>query len=165
MARQRAGARVKAFYTGRFDLVRALRPLSVQEQMTACFDRYLILCRETAAAFGMSWQEALSLLRVQEYTGQVRRGYFVEGLSGTQFIRKEDFEVVTARLKNPPEEIVWLNAAEPMQPFGKFLPHEQGRAGRGSASFCGGLPEGQNLCGKKSNCSIGIPGGSGFCAF
>ena len=128
VARQRAGARVKAFYTGRFDLVRALRPLSVQEQMTACFDRYLILCRETAAAFGMSWQEALSLLRVQEYTGQVRRGYFVEGLSGTQFIRKEDFEVVTARLKNPPEEIVWLNAAEPMQPFGKFLPHEQGRA-------------------------------------
>lgn len=127
-ARQRAGARVKAFYAGRFDLVRPLRPLSVQEQMTACFDRYLILCRETAAAYGMSWQDALSLLRVQEYTGQVRRGYFVEGLSGAQFIRKEDFEGVEAGLKNPPEEIVWLNAADPMQPFGKFLPHVQGRS-------------------------------------
>lgn len=127
-ARQRVGARVKALYTGRFDLVRQIRPLSVREQMTACFDRYLILCRETAAAYGMSWQEALSLLRVQEYTGQVRRGYFVKGLSGAQFIRKEDFEVVTARLKAPQGEIVWLNAADPMQPFGKFLPHEQGRA-------------------------------------
>lgn len=127
-ARQRAGARVKALYTGRFDLVRGLRPLSVQEQMAVCFERYLILCRETAAACGLSWQEALSLLRVQEYTGQVRRGYFVEGLSGAQFIRKEDFEAVTAKLKTPPDEVVWMNAADPMQPFGKFLPHEQNRA-------------------------------------
>lgn len=127
-ARQRVGARVKAFYTGRFDLVRPRRPLSVQEQMTACFERYLILCRETAAAYGLSWQEALSLLRVQEYTGQVRRGYFVEGLSGAQFIRKEDFEGITARLKNPEKELFWLNAADPMQPWGKLLPHEQGRA-------------------------------------
>ena len=91
---------MKAFYTGRFDLVRPLRLLTVQEHMTACFDRYLILCRETAAAYGMSWQDALSLLRVQEYTGQVRRGYFVEGLSGAQFIRKEDFEAVIANNGN-----------------------------------------------------------------
>ena len=52
----------------------------------------------------------------------------MEGLSGAQFIRKEDFEGVAAGLKNPPEEIVWLNAADPMQPFGKFLPHVQGRS-------------------------------------
>lgn len=144
MARQRVGARVKAFYTGRFDLVRPLRPLSVQEQMTLCFDRYLILCRETAAAYGISWTEALSLLRIQEYTGQVRRGYFVEGLSGAQFIRKEDFEGVTAGLKNPPEETVWLNAADPMQPFGKFLPHVKDRPFTNVpgtvVAFCGGRP-------------------------
>lgn len=143
-ARQRVGARVKAFYTGRFDLVRPLRPLTVQEQMTACFDRYLILCRETAAAYGMFWQDALSLLRVQEYTGQVRRGYFVEGLSGAQFIRKEDFEAVTARLKRPEEELIWLNAADPMQPFGKLLPHEPDRAFTNvpgtAAAFRNGLP-------------------------
>ncbi len=128
VVRQRVGARVKALYTGRFDLVRPLRELSAQERMDRCFDRYLILCRETAAADGMPWPEALSLLRVQEYTGQVRRGYFVEGLSGAQFIRKEDYESVTGRLKKPPEGIIWLNAADPMQPFGKFLPHENGRA-------------------------------------
>lgn len=142
--RQRVGARVKAFYTGRFDLVRPLRPLMVQEQMTACFDRYLILCRETAAAYGMSWQDALSLLRVQEYTGQVRRGYFVERLSGAQFIRKEDFEAVTARLRRPREELVWLNAADPMQPFGKLLPHEPDRAFTNvpgaAVAFRSGLP-------------------------
>ncbi|MCM1174676.1 MAG: DEAD/DEAH box helicase [Blautia sp.] len=142
--RQRVGARVKAFYTGRFDLVRPSCPLTVQEQMNACFDRYLILCRETAAAYGMSWQEALSLLRVQEYTGQVRRGYFVEGLSGAQFIRKEDFAGVTARLGRPGEDLLWLNAADPMQPWGKLLPHGKDRAFANvpgtAAAFCGGSP-------------------------
>lgn len=142
--RQRVGARVKAFYTGRFDLVRPLRPLTVQEQMAACFDKYLILCKETAAAYGMSWQEALSLLRIQEYTGQVRRGYFVEGLSGAQFIRKEDFEGITSWLKNPKRELVWINAADPMQPWGKLLSHEQDRAFTNvqgtAAAFYGGIP-------------------------
>ncbi|MDE6516702.1 MAG: hypothetical protein K2L18_02485, partial [Acetatifactor sp.] len=100
-ARQRVGARVKVLQAGRFDLVRPLRSLTIQEQMERCFDRYVVLCRETAAAWGLSWQEALRLLRVWEYTGQVRRGYFVKGLSGAQFLRRQDFESVTARLASP----------------------------------------------------------------
>ncbi len=123
-ARQRVGARVKALNAGRWDLVRPLRPLTIQAQMDRCFDRYLILCRETATACGLSWQEALSLLRVQEYTGQVRRGYFVEGFSGAQFIRREDFGGITARLLHPAKDLVWVNAADPMQPWGKLLPHQ-----------------------------------------
>lgn len=126
-ARQRVGARVRVMQAGRFELVRPLRPLTVQQQMERCFDRYLILCRETAAAWGLPWQEALKLLRVWEYTGQVRRGYFVRGLSGAQFIRKQDFEAVTARLMHPVGESVWLSAADPMQPWGKLLVHEQER--------------------------------------
>lgn len=126
--RRRVGARAKALGAGRYDLARPLRPLTIQEQMDRCFDRYLILCRETAREGGLSWQEALAILRVQEYTGQVRRGYFVEGLSGAQFIRKKDFEGVTSALVSPGMETVWVNGADPMQPFGKFLPHENGRA-------------------------------------
>lgn len=127
-ARQRAGARVKAIHAGRYDLIRPLQKIGLQEEMDRCFDRYLILCRETAAACALSWQEALSLLRVQEYTGQVRRGYFVEGLSGAQFIRKKDFESVTAMLLHPKEELLWVNAAEPLQPFGKILAHDKEKA-------------------------------------
>lgn len=127
-ARQRAGARAQALRAGRWDLVRPLRTLTVQEQMDRCFDRYLILCRETAVSCNLSWQEALSVLRIQEYTGQVRRGYFVEGLSGAQFIRRKDFESVTASLHHPQREICWLNAADPAQPWGKLLPHERDRA-------------------------------------
>lgn len=129
--RQRVGSRVKALQCGRWDLVRPLRPLTVQEQMDRCFDRYLILCRETAAASSLSWQEALTLLRVQEYTGQVRRGYYAEGLSGTQFLRRKDFESVTLSLQHPRQDISsihWLNAADPLQPWGKLFPHQKDRA-------------------------------------
>ncbi len=143
-ARRRVGARVKVLQAGRFDLVRPLRPLTIQEQMERCFDRYLILCRETASAWGLSWPEALKLLRVWEYTGQVRRGYFVRGLSGAQFLRRQDFESVTARLMHPQPEMVWLNAADPMQPWGKLVAHEPGRGFvnvPGTAvAFKGGLP-------------------------
>lgn len=128
VVRQRVNARVKALQAGRFDLVRPLRALAVQEQMDRCFDRYRVLCRETASACGLSWQEALQLLRVQEYTGQVRRGYFVKGLSGAQFIRRQDFENVTAALLHPQEESMWLNAADPMQPWGKLLAHAETKA-------------------------------------
>ncbi len=128
-ARQRVGARVKALQAGRWDLVRPLRPCPLQEQMDRCFDRFFILCRETAAACQLSWQEALALLRVQEYTGQVRRGYFVKGLSGAQFIRRQDFESVTAALGRPGGiEMFWLNAADPGQIYGRVLAHEPGRA-------------------------------------
>ncbi len=127
-ARRRVGARVKVLQAGRFDLVRPLRPLPIEEQLERCFDRYLVLCRETAAAWGLPWQEALKILRVQEYTGQVRRGYFVRGFSGAQFIRGQDFEAVTARLMHPLAESCWLNAADPMQPWGKLLAHEPERS-------------------------------------
>lgn len=127
-ARVRVGARVKALQAGRWDLVRPLRPLSVQEQMERCFDRYLILCRESAAAYGLSWPEALSLIRIQEYTGQVRRGYFVEGLSGAQFIRGKDFGGVTVALSKTESDMVWLNGADPMQIWGKLLPHKEGKS-------------------------------------
>lgn len=142
--RQQVNVRVRALHGGRFDLVRPLRPLTMQGKMERCFDRYLILCRETAAAYGLPWQEALKLLRVQEYTGQVRRGYFVKGLSGAQFIRSRDFESVTAGLLHPRRDRMWLNAAEPMQPWGKLLPHVEGRGFLNvpgtAVAFLGGLP-------------------------
>lgn len=154
-ARQRVGTRVKAMHSGRYDLVRRLRELPVQEQMDRCFERYLVLCRETAATCGIVWQEALSILRVQEYTGQVRRGYFIKGLSGAQFIRSKDFEGVTASLRTYDmqhmhksdtlqKELVWLNAADPMQPWGKLLAHEQGKSFMNvpgtAVAFCNGVP-------------------------
>ena len=149
-AKQRVSMRVKALRAGRWDIVRPLKTSEngqgMAEMLEKCFDRCLILCRETAAACGLSWQEALSVLRVWEYTGQARRGYFVEGLSGAQFILAKDYASVTRMLDRNQQqrELVWVNAADPAQCWGKVLPHREGRSFMnvpGNAVACyGGLP-------------------------
>ena len=50
----------------------------------------------------------------------------MEGFSGAQFIRKDDFGGITARLLHPVQELIWINAADPLQPWGKLLPHTAG---------------------------------------
>ena len=142
--RQRVNVHVKALRAGRWDVVRPVRGQSIEEKLESCFDRSLILCRETAAECNLSWQEALSVLRIWEYTGQARRGYFVEGLSGAQFIRGKDYPAVTRLLQNPEKRIIWVNAADSAQYWGKVLPHKEERNFLnvpGSAVACfGGLP-------------------------
>ncbi len=144
VVRQRVNLRVKALQTGRWDIVRPVRGRSIEEKLEACFRVSPILCKETAAACGLSWQEALSVLRIWEYTGQARRGYFVKELSGAQFILGKDYESVVRRLRDPQKKLVWINAADPAQCWGKALPHREGRSFinvPGTAVACyGGLP-------------------------
>ncbi len=143
--KQRAGMRVKALRAGRWDVTRPLAGQfqNIENKLERCFDRSLILCKETAAG-GISWQEALSVLRIWEYTGQVRRGYFVEGLSGAQFIRKKDYQTAVRMLQNPEKKLIWVNAADPAQCWGKILTHKEGRSFLnvpGNAAACyGGMP-------------------------
>ena len=142
--RQRVNLRVKALQTGRWDIVRPVREKTIEEKLNACFLVSPILSKETTAACGLSWQEALSVLRVWEYTGQARRGYFVKDLSGAQFILGKDYESVVRRLQEPQKKLVWINAADPAQCWGKVLPHKEGRSFinvPGTAVACyGGLP-------------------------
>lgn len=63
-----------------------------------------------------------------EYTGRVRRGYFTRGLSGVQFIRDKDFAGTIQELEQPRDEIIWLSAVDPVQPWGKSLSHLQDRS-------------------------------------
>lgn len=147
-ARQLVNMRVKALQAGRWDVVRPLKEQSdeqaVKTKLERCFDRFCVVCRESAAACGILWQEALSVLRVWEYTGQVRRGYFVEGLSGAQFIRDKEYASIIRMLAKPEQKIIWVNAADPVQCWGKMLSHKEGRSFLnvpGSVVACyGGLP-------------------------
>ena len=111
---------------GRWELTRGLAATPLEQAILQAFDRYTILCRETVSGF--SWPEALSVLRIWEYTGKVRRGYFVRGLSGAQFIRDDAYRAVMLALKSPREDIVWLSAADPYQCWGRVLPHMEGRS-------------------------------------
>ena len=102
-------------------------------RLDRAFERWGVLCRETAAAEEMSFGEALTLLRRMEYTGEARRGYFVRGLSGAQFVRAKDFERISERLRQPDGDCLCLCAADPAQAWGRILPLD--RAGD-SAFLC-----------------------------
>ncbi|MCL2697956.1 MAG: DEAD/DEAH box helicase [Oscillospiraceae bacterium] len=121
--KQRVKATVNALNSGRFDLVRPVSEKSTEELIHRAFEKVVVLCRETAQQVGLSWGLVLEKLRVWEYTGKARRGYFVEGLSGAQFIRDGDFTRVIHALANPRSDIICINAADPLMPWGKCLPH------------------------------------------
>ena len=137
--RQRVSAKVMALAAGRWAPVRPVREMTVEEWLERQFEQNLIVCRETwrrpeDGAEGKSWSDALAVLRIWEYVGKVRRGYFVSGMSGAQFIRQEDYVYVTGALaeqerreKNRPS-VLWLNAADPACLWGKAVPHCEGRA-------------------------------------
>lgn len=124
--RQLINSRVLALTTGRFELSRPSLIKKPDDLLKSEFDRSILLCRETVR--DISWPEALTALRVLEYTGQVRRGYFIEGLSGIQFIRESDFMNVLPVLENDQPGAFWLPAADPALPYGKSLPHETDRS-------------------------------------
>jgi ATP-dependent Lhr-like helicase len=121
--KQRVSATVKTLNAGRFDLVRSVCEIYLEDLINRAFDRVVVLCRETAAQVGLPWGLALEKLRVWEYTGRARRGYFVEGLSGAQFIRDGDFAGAIHALENPLADIICINAADPALAWGKCLPH------------------------------------------
>ncbi len=124
--RQRVRARVMTMTSGRWELSRQLKEQTLEQQLERIFDRSAILCRETVQ--DLNWGEALKILRVWEYTGRVRRGYFIEGLSGMQYIRDKDFAGIITALEQPEDRIIWLSAIDPAQPWGKYLAHLQDRS-------------------------------------
>lgn len=125
-AKQRVNARVKMMAAGRWELIRPLVLKTMEQQLESMFDRVILLCRETAQ--GLPWGTVLEVLRVWEYTGRVRRGYFIEGLSGAQFIREKDFAATMLAFDQPGEELIWLSASDPAQPWGKSLPHMEDKS-------------------------------------
>lgn len=89
--------------------------------------------RSAATGFGgtespLSWKSALDILRIWEYTGRIRRGYFVEGLSGAQFIRSEVFDGTVAALRDPETRVLWFNGTDPANLWGRVLEIPQERS-------------------------------------
>lgn len=111
---------------GRWERAHAPRALAVDEQIADMLARVPILARETCDQ--MTWGAALERLRVMEMTGEMRRGYFVEGLSGAQFVKSADFARVTAALAAERAETICLNALDPAQAWGRYVKHVPERA-------------------------------------
>lgn len=137
--RQRVNIRVTALSAGRWDVIHPQILPNMEEFLEILLRENKILCRETFrhslsvySFWGKEkrpdWGQALEILRIWEFTGRVRRGYFVQGLSGAQFVLREDYEGILRALSVPQEQILWLNAVDPAQIWGKVLEHLEGRS-------------------------------------
>jgi len=94
-------------------------------------ERYGVVSREAVQAENLpgGFGPIYRVLRQMEEGGQVRRGYFVEGLSGAQFALAGAVDRLrSARLGEmpvegwPEEDVRILAAADPANPFGALLP-------------------------------------------
>jgi ATP-dependent Lhr-like helicase len=73
------------------------------------------------------WRDLRRALAKQELLGEVRRGYFVEGLSGEQYGSAEAVEALrAAKLRQgngaDPGDLVLVNLYDPANPFGTLFP-------------------------------------------
>jgi len=89
-------------------------------------ERYGIVARDLAVQDPslLPWRILYEVLSRLELTGEVRRGYFVEGLSGAQFALPEAVTQL-AELRNHPSEqepVVLLHALDPANLYGPSAP-------------------------------------------
>ena len=71
-----------------------------------------------------------------EEIGRIRRGYFVEGLGGTQFALPGAIDRL--RAIEPSEDVAILAASDPANPYGTLLPwpeHTEGRVSRTAGAY------------------------------
>ena len=103
-------------------------------QADVWMNRYGIVSREVALSEAASggFSDVYRVLCGMEETGKVRRGYFLEGLSGSQFAHHGAVERLRAdrneRSESEPKEsdILWLQVLDPANPYGALLPWPTG---------------------------------------
>ncbi|RUL88507.1 DEAD/DEAH box helicase [Tautonia sociabilis] len=87
----------------------------------ALLDRYGVVCRETAGLDPWSppWSTLREVLDSAELRGEVRRGYFVAGLSGVQFAAQEFADLLCRHRPGAGDSAaVLLSAADPANLYG-----------------------------------------------
>jgi ATP-dependent Lhr-like helicase len=93
----------------------------------ALLQRHGVLTREAVLAEGWSggFAALYPVLRAMEEAGRIRRGYFIEGLGGSQFALPGAVDRLRAARDERPG-IVVLAAADPANPYGSTLPWPEG---------------------------------------
>jgi ATP-dependent Lhr-like helicase len=111
---------------------------------TQLLERYGVLTREMPLAEGLSggFAGVYPVLRTMEERGQVRRGYFVEGLGGAQFALAGAVDLLRSAAVSGDDrgrvpEAVALSAVDPAQPYGASLPWPRVADGRGPSRSVG----------------------------
>lgn len=102
-------------------------------------DRHGVLTRAVAGAerLGGRFADVYRVLAALEESGQVRRGYFVEHLGGSQFALPGAVDEL--RAERPPGHAVVLAATDPANPFGAALAWPAGLASHRPGRTAGAL--------------------------
>ena len=101
--------------------------------------RHGVLTRE--AAVGEGWPGGFAslypVLRAMEESGRIRRGYFVEGLGGSQFALPGAVDRLRS-LRDSGGGVIAMAATDPANAFGTVLPWPQsdGRMSRAAGAYC-----------------------------
>jgi ATP-dependent Lhr-like helicase len=132
-AKRRVAARLKAetevnAWAGRWSLVHRAAVLGPplddetrgERLARVLLARYGVIMRETVEREAGSWDWPLVSLPLQrmELRGEVRRGYFVQGLSGVQYALPDAVEALRAAAASPADAMIVLNAADPANLYG-----------------------------------------------
>jgi ATP-dependent Lhr-like helicase len=101
--------------------------------------RYGVLAREGVVAEGWSggFAALYPVLRAMEESGRIRRGYFVEGLGGSQFALPGAVDRLRA-MRDSGGGVWAMAATDPAQAYGALLPwpRADGRMARASGAYC-----------------------------
>ena len=98
---------------------------SVLAWSAALLDRYGVLARETAALdpWAPPWRDLQPVLGRAELRGELRRGYFVEGLSGIQYALSETVEALGRGFVENRAPLL-LNTLDPANLYGSGAPFD-----------------------------------------
>jgi len=95
-------------------------PLPVKKKVvivSALLNRYGLVCREIAQAEGVSWREVYPLFDTLEQIGQVKRGYFIKGLSGIQYALSQALEKLRKADVGAMDQYWALHRRDPANPL------------------------------------------------
>jgi ATP-dependent Lhr-like helicase len=100
--------------------------------------RHGVLTRESVVGEGWSggFVALYPVLRAMEEAGKIRRGYFVDGLGGSQFALPGAVDRLRG-LRDPDGRLLALAATDPANPYGAVLPWPdgEGRMARAAGAF------------------------------
>lgn len=116
--------------SGRWFLVSSLLPPQVADTerlMTwsqTLLQRYGVVSREAVTGTGLpgGFTSLYQIYKALEESGRVRRGYFVEGLSGAQFAWAPTVDRLRAEGDEDTKEPVLLASTDPANPYGALIP-------------------------------------------
>src|SRR5437868_6317744 len=131
--------------TGRWSLVEDLvgggaNPTErLHSEAGVLLQRHGVLTREAVVGEGRpgGFASLYPVLRAMEESGRIRRGYFVEGLGGSQFALPGAVDRLRA-LREEGGGIVALAATDPANAYGTLLawPESDGRMSRAAGAYC-----------------------------